>query len=304
MAHPLDEQYWSKPENWRWWGYVCPDDPRIIVAKRPRWTGYTLNFAHKRAIPIMLAFLCFAWLPILWCISLAPDDPVIVWGGIPVAIVFTVCFCQKMASPTRAAEKEAMEVGAAMKIEADEAGPYETILVDAGGSHEESAPAISGIGVSLARAVVGENRLALLCLGSPEWSEHFVSLAKDRGLDTRDVCSQAVSRSLRLTWIPFFAADDHLVRSLIEPEIGSWRVTQWGLMDADRTAGLPAVWAMMTGLGERRLDEFLVREVDFAMFSYEPQMWMACWRAPRPRTVEVVRDVARAWPSGFDLDVL
>lgn len=45
------------PKNWRFFGYYCPGDPRVIVPKRIWWTGYSLNHAHKAAIPVFIGIL-------------------------------------------------------------------------------------------------------------------------------------------------------------------------------------------------------------------------------------------------------
>jgi hypothetical protein len=34
--------------------YVCKDDPRVIVPKKPKWAGRTLNFAHRRSFLVLL----------------------------------------------------------------------------------------------------------------------------------------------------------------------------------------------------------------------------------------------------------
>ncbi|MCA9772422.1 MAG: hypothetical protein KC466_08435 [Myxococcales bacterium] len=39
---------WRDPAHWRWWGYVCPEDPRLVVPKCNPSMGWTLNFAHRR----------------------------------------------------------------------------------------------------------------------------------------------------------------------------------------------------------------------------------------------------------------
>lgn len=43
------EAAWGNPQNWTSFGYRCPEDPRVIVPKRVRALGYTLNWAHPRA---------------------------------------------------------------------------------------------------------------------------------------------------------------------------------------------------------------------------------------------------------------
>jgi uncharacterized membrane protein len=37
--------------------YYNPEDPRLFVPKRIKWTGYTLNFANPLAIPLIALIL-------------------------------------------------------------------------------------------------------------------------------------------------------------------------------------------------------------------------------------------------------
>lgn len=61
-----DRDQWEKwkndPSKWVWGiFYYNPEDPRFLVPKRIEVTGFTINFAHKKAGNIFLA--CFAgWL--------------------------------------------------------------------------------------------------------------------------------------------------------------------------------------------------------------------------------------------------
>ena len=44
------EELWTDPGNWTWGViYHCPEDPRVIVPRRWRWGGWTLNFGHPKA---------------------------------------------------------------------------------------------------------------------------------------------------------------------------------------------------------------------------------------------------------------
>jgi uncharacterized membrane protein len=50
MKDPHLEELWKDPKNWRWKVfYYCKEDPRLLVPKRLRWTGWTVNFAHPKA---------------------------------------------------------------------------------------------------------------------------------------------------------------------------------------------------------------------------------------------------------------
>ena len=44
------EQIWSEPDNWTWGViYRSKEDPRVIVPRRWKWGGWTLNFDHPHA---------------------------------------------------------------------------------------------------------------------------------------------------------------------------------------------------------------------------------------------------------------
>ena len=50
------EQLWSDEDNWTaGLIYHCPQDPRVIVPRRWRWGGWTLNFSHPRAGAVGIA---------------------------------------------------------------------------------------------------------------------------------------------------------------------------------------------------------------------------------------------------------
>ena len=53
MNQPELDHLSRDPNNWRlYFLYFCPTDPRIIVPKRLRGLGWTLNFAHLLALPV------------------------------------------------------------------------------------------------------------------------------------------------------------------------------------------------------------------------------------------------------------
>lgn len=58
---PTNEQIekWHKdPNNWKWGGiYYNPEDPRIMVDKRIKWMGATINFAHKKGVVTFLGII-------------------------------------------------------------------------------------------------------------------------------------------------------------------------------------------------------------------------------------------------------
>jgi uncharacterized membrane protein len=60
------ERHWAKSENWSGAGfYYCPEDPRVIVPKRRPTMGWTINFAHPLAVPVLLLAFLFPAVPIV-----------------------------------------------------------------------------------------------------------------------------------------------------------------------------------------------------------------------------------------------
>jgi len=55
MSHPLRDLNHCNPGNWKLGVfYFCREDPRMIVPKRLRGLGWTLNFARPLAVPWLL----------------------------------------------------------------------------------------------------------------------------------------------------------------------------------------------------------------------------------------------------------
>lgn len=56
-----DREEWQKHENWGGpkWGevYFSKKDPRIIVPKRIKWMGWTVNLAHTAGILLFVGAL-------------------------------------------------------------------------------------------------------------------------------------------------------------------------------------------------------------------------------------------------------
>jgi len=98
---------WENPANWRWtFIYYCKDDPRIIVPKRSRILGWTMNFAHRRAIPT-LALIIIAIIAPFEILRLSDIPMALSNFAITVGLVLIglFLFCYIMASPKRYADK-------------------------------------------------------------------------------------------------------------------------------------------------------------------------------------------------------
>ena len=56
-----DERWRNNPENYRWGiFYFNPKDPRIILPKRIKEMGWTLNFANPYSWLIIIGIITFA----------------------------------------------------------------------------------------------------------------------------------------------------------------------------------------------------------------------------------------------------
>jgi len=53
----------NDPHNQKWGVYHCKADPRVIVPKRLKWMGWTINAARPSAIPVMLLMVAILAVP-------------------------------------------------------------------------------------------------------------------------------------------------------------------------------------------------------------------------------------------------
>ena len=68
MGGPTKQQLaelWLDAGHWRAGIYRCAEDPRVVVPRRIPWTGYSLNFAHGSAIPVLIGILATVGAPFL-----------------------------------------------------------------------------------------------------------------------------------------------------------------------------------------------------------------------------------------------
>ena len=56
----INEAEWNNPQNWKSWCYISKRDSRILVPRRIRWLGWTLNFGNPYGVLVMLAIFAFA----------------------------------------------------------------------------------------------------------------------------------------------------------------------------------------------------------------------------------------------------
>lgn len=59
------EACWKNPHSYKCGIYYCKIDPRVIVPKRYKWMGWTINFARPTAIPVLLGLIALIALPLV-----------------------------------------------------------------------------------------------------------------------------------------------------------------------------------------------------------------------------------------------
>jgi len=87
------------PRNWKWgFCYYNKSDPRVIVPKRWRWTGWTLNFAHPGAVPValLLVGVCVG-VPLLSAAATG-GSPAATLTGLAVGVAVLCLICARLSS--------------------------------------------------------------------------------------------------------------------------------------------------------------------------------------------------------------
>jgi uncharacterized membrane protein len=101
-------ELWKNPRNWRvGFVYYCKEDPRVIVPKRIKIMGWTLNFANLWAIPTLILMIVGVLAPFKILALFAPPEKSL-WLLITILFVLIgLClFCFIMASPRRYAKRD------------------------------------------------------------------------------------------------------------------------------------------------------------------------------------------------------
>lgn len=101
MTREEIEACWKGPKN-RKWGplYYCKADPRVIVPKRPKWMGWTANFAHPAAIPVTALLIALVGAPPWIAIALGASTGLV--AATVVAAIGAVCLvCAYLSSRTK-----------------------------------------------------------------------------------------------------------------------------------------------------------------------------------------------------------
>ncbi len=83
---------WRNPKYWRGPIYNCPADRRVIVPLRIRWTGAGMNFAHKAAVPVLIATLAALLAPFLFLLFMELPESGVWTVSTFVLVVVMLCF--------------------------------------------------------------------------------------------------------------------------------------------------------------------------------------------------------------------
>jgi uncharacterized protein DUF5808 len=88
MAAPELERLWQDPRSWSPPGiYRSAADPRLIVPKRRRWAGWTLNFAHRAAWLVLLGSVVVAAGPAMIVLATGRVGTAPVLGAVAVSVL-------------------------------------------------------------------------------------------------------------------------------------------------------------------------------------------------------------------------
>ena len=96
------ERLWRDPTHWHLFGtiYVCPADPRVLVRKRPHGIGWTLNFAHPKAVPLLVAVIALAGGPTLVLVAFGVTHvPTLIGAAVGSMLAVLALMAYKIANP-------------------------------------------------------------------------------------------------------------------------------------------------------------------------------------------------------------
>jgi hypothetical protein len=92
MTREEIENYWKDPHNWKWRGYYCKADPRVIVPRRFKWMGWTVNFARPSAIPITLLLIAIVAVPLFIVTAKGAGSSIkLITGAASITVLCLVC---------------------------------------------------------------------------------------------------------------------------------------------------------------------------------------------------------------------
>jgi uncharacterized membrane protein len=92
MTREEIENCWKDPQNWKWRVYYFKADPRVVVPRRLKWMGWTVNFARPSAIPLVGLIVVVVSVPLRVMIAKgAATSILLVTLGAAIAVVCFLC---------------------------------------------------------------------------------------------------------------------------------------------------------------------------------------------------------------------
>lgn len=83
---------WRDPRNYKYGVYYCKADPRVVVPKRCKWMGWTVNFARPTAVPVTILLLAILAVPaVLMQLWKAPPRALYLTLVLSIAVLCLVC---------------------------------------------------------------------------------------------------------------------------------------------------------------------------------------------------------------------
>ena len=96
------ETLWRDKNNWLWGAiYYCKKDPRLVVPKPIKWTGWTMNFAYPwRAIGFIIFIIFAASLPFIIELKLNAATPIVICITLAVVAILIIGLFSYLSSKT------------------------------------------------------------------------------------------------------------------------------------------------------------------------------------------------------------
>ena len=88
------------PQNRKWGVYYCKADPRVIVPKRLKWMGWTINAARPSAILVVLFTIAIVIVPVS-IVRASGGGSGAVLGTIAASAAVVCLFCAYLSSGKR-----------------------------------------------------------------------------------------------------------------------------------------------------------------------------------------------------------
>ena len=97
------ENLWRDERNWSLLHavYNCPADPRLVVPKRIKWTGWTINVAHNASWFALLGIVLLTLAPVVITIVYISQNLAAVLASIALSLVAVSYVCISLSAKTK-----------------------------------------------------------------------------------------------------------------------------------------------------------------------------------------------------------